>query len=297
MSNRSKRVWKIVGTTIFWCAVAGFFVAAALLRHSNEEARRVEQVEVIIAGRQEARFVTPELVVGLIDNAGLNPLGVAVDSLDLAKINHVVEEYCFVERAMTYVDYNGTLTVELTQREPYMRIRTNSGYDFYLTRNMYVLPVDAGVALRLPIATGELWLPFGKSFTGSLREWIGEGEKKSKESYNFLCKLINFVVLMEESEELSGQFVQLALVMPRTPSRKGEFQEPHIELVPRRGGYILEFGALENVEAKFYRWRRFCESKVVDMSRGRLNVEYDGQAIWKEEKAPEKTKKKTNKKK
>lgn len=283
MSSRGRRIWRIVGTVLFWCAVVAFFVAASLLRREKESSRRVVRVDVRVEKSRNDGFLYPELVVGLIENAGLNPIGMVVDSLNLAAINRVVEEYCFTERAITYVDYEGTLTVEVAQREPLMRVRTTSGYDFYLTRDLYVLPADPTVALNLPIVTGELWLPFGKSFTGSLREWIGEGEKKSKECYNFLCKLTNFVLLTEERSDLQGKFVQMELKKPRRKSAKDAFQEPHLELVPREGGYILEFGALEDVEAKLYRWRRFCEARVVDMTKGRLCVEYEGQALWRAE--------------
>lgn len=285
-----KDVWRIVGRTIFWCAVVAFFVATAILRSHKERARRVESVEVIVKDAAERGFITPEMVVEIIQREGLNPIGVSVDSLDLARINRAVEEYCFTAGAITYVDYEGTLTVEVTQREPVARIRTQSGHDLYLTRGMYVLPVQPHACLNLPIITGDVELPFGKSFEGSLREWLSEGEKNHKENYNFLCKLINFVVSSESDEWLKGRIVQINLVAPTSNGPRGEFQEPEVEIVPSDGNYIVELGTLERVDEKIERWRTFVEARVVNMEGGRLNVQYRDQALWEAPKEVKQTK-------
>lgn len=285
-----KRTWKIVGTTIFWCLVVAFFVATAILRSHKESARKVERVSIVVKDAHERGFITPDIVQNIIDNEGLNPIGKSVDSLNLARINQAVENYCFTAEAITYVDYEGTLTVEVTQREPVVRIRTESGHDLYLTRGLYVLPVQPHASLNLPIVTGNIELPFGKSFEGSLREWLSEGEKNHKENYNFLCKLINFVVSSESDEWLKGRIVQINLVAPTSKGRDGGFREPTVEIVPSDGDYIVELGQLESIEEKVERWRTFVEARVVDMKGGRLDVRYDKQALWKAPKGDKKGK-------
>lgn len=286
------KTWKIVGTTIFWCVVVAYFVCASRLRAKTERERRVERVEVVVKDADQRGFITPEKVVGILHSEGLDPVGRSLDSVDLATINKAVESYCFTERSITYVDYEGTLTIEVTQRAPLLRVRSDEGYDFYLTRGGYVLPVEQGYSLNLPIVTGSLEVPFGKSFEGDIREWLSEGEKKYRENYNFLSKLINFVVYLEENEWQGGECVQINLVSPRKVADKASYNEPHIELVPRTGDYLVEFGKLDQVEEKMYRWRRFVEAKVVDMKGGTLNVEYEGQALWRAAKQAKKTKKK-----
>lgn len=280
-----KKVWNIVGSTIFWCAVVAFFVATALLRSHKESARRVERLEVVVKDADQRGFLTPEIVSGLIDREGLNPVGKALDSIDLARINHAVEAHSFTKKAITYVDYEGTLTVEVTQREPVMRVRTSEGHDFYLTRDVRVLPAQPHATLNLPIVTGDVKLLFGKSFEGSLREWLAEGEKNQRENYNFLCKLINFVTFTEEDEWLAGRIVQINLTQPTSNTPSKGFQEPEIEVIPSDGGYVVELGRLERMEEKIARWRTFTEAQVVDMKGGRLNVQYHNQALWQAPKA------------
>ena len=276
----SKRVWNIVGKTIFWCAVVAFFVAAGVLRSNKERERTVERMVVVVKDADKMGFITPELVVNIIDNEGLNPVGRSVESVELAQINRAVEKYCFTERALTYVDYSGVLTVEVTQRRPIVRICTDEGYDFYLTRGLYVLPVKYNAKVDVPIVTGSATFPFAKGFEGPAKEWYDGDKKNHRENYNFLAKLTNFVNFTEQSPWLGGKVVQVVLVPTDSTSSQGEFCEPKVEVVPREGNYVVALGRLEDVEAKVERWRKFAEARVVDMNGGRLNVEYEGQALW-----------------
>lgn len=286
------KTWRIVGTTIFWCVVVAYFVCASLLRARNERERKVESIEVVVKDADQRGFITPEKVMDILQNEGISIVGKSLDSLDLATINKAIGEYCFTARSIAYVDYNGTLTIEVSQRAPLLRVSTDSGHNFYLTRDGYVLPVEPHATLNIPIVTGSLELPFGKSFEGNINEWFKDGEKKYRENYNFLSKLINFVVYLEESEWTGGECVQINLVNPQSGNSKAIYNEPNIELVPRTGDYLVEFGKLDEVEEKMYRWRRFVEAKVVDMKGGTLNVEYEGQALWKAPKQTKKTEKK-----
>lgn len=276
-----KKGCKIVGSVLFWCLVVAYFVCATLLRVHNEEKRIVERVEIVVKDADQRSFITPEKVLSMLQDEGVNPVGKSLDSVDLATINKTIEEYCFTAHSKTYIDYSGTLTIKVSQRCPLLRMRNSNGHDFYLTRDGYVLPVESHSTLNLPIITGDFDVPFGKSFRGRISEWLGEGEKKYRENYNFLSKLINFVVYLEESEWQEGECVQINLVRPAVKGSSEGYTEPHIELIPRRGNYLVELGKLEQEEDKIYRWRRFVESRVVDLqSGGVLNVEYDGQALW-----------------
>ncbi len=267
-------------------------MAAGLLRSKKESERTVESVRVIVRDADERGFITPELVLGIIDGEGLDPVGLSVESVDLARINSAVEEYSFTERAITYVDYSGRLTVEVTQRKPIVRICTDEGYDFYLTRDLYVLPVLPYVKVDVPIVTGSASIPFAKGFEGAAKEWYDGSKKNHPENYNFLLKLTNFVTFTEKDAWLKGNVVQIVLVAPSASSSQKGYCEPKVEVVPREGGYIVAIGRLEDVEAKVERWRKFVEAKVVNLEGGRLNVEYEGQALWK---APQPTAKKNRK--
>lgn len=279
-----KKVWKIIGIVLVWLAIVGFFVGAALLRHHNEEARKVEVLRVVVVDSAEVPLVTADNIAQAIQHAGLMPTGKDVDSVSLLAINNLVESNCFVRSSQTFVDYEGVLTVRLTQRKPLVRVITTSGEDFYLTANGHLLPTQQGAAIDLPLVTGDITLPFPRGFKGDMVAWARENEKNSDKNYIFLLKLTNFVRLVESRPEWGGNIVQI--VAEREGVKAGsKAPRTTIKLIPRRGNYTVELGTLDNVEAKLNRWVRFVEAGVVDLNDPHtLDVAYEGQAVWRVEK-------------
>lgn len=279
-----KKVWKIIGIVLVWLAIVGFFVGAALLRHHNEEARKVEVLRVVVVDSAEVPLVTADKIAQAIQHAGLMPTGKDVDSVSLLAINNLVESNCFVRSSQTFVDYEGVLTVRLTQRKPLVRVITTSGEDFYLTANGHLLPTQQGAAIDLPLVTGDITLPFPRGFKGDMVAWARENEKNSDKNYIFLLKLTNFVRLVESRPEWGGNIVQI--VAEREGVKAGsKAPRTTIKLIPRRGNYTVELGTLDNVEAKLNRWVRFVEAGVVDLNATHtLDVAYEGQAVWRVEK-------------
>ncbi|MBR1957756.1 MAG: hypothetical protein IKA28_01980 [Tidjanibacter sp.] len=287
--ERRRRVWQIIGTTLVWMAVVAFFVGAALLRQNNEQARTVERLKVEITDSATHRLLSADQVRADIVAAGLLPTGQSLDSVSLTAINDFVKSNCLVRKAQTFVDYEGTLTVRLTQRHPLLRIITDSGTDVYITAGAHVLPTQGGEPLNLPLVTGDFSLPFPRGFYGDLRAWAKEEKKNSDKNYIFLLKLINFVRLTESRPEVGGNIVQIVATQG-ADSAHTKGAEPTVELIPRRGNYSVQLGPLEDVEAKLDRWVRFVKAGVVDLGGGgTLNVAYEGQAVWRVEDAKSKT--------
>lgn len=273
---KRRRIWKIIGSVLVWALIVAFFVAAALLRHRNEQGRRVGELRVEVCDSNRLQLVTATKIAQSIEQKGLMPTGKAIDSVSLLAINNFVEENCFVRSAQTFVDYKGTLTVRITQRQPLMRVITSKGDDFYLTTNAHLLPTTQGVAINLPLVTGDITLPFPDGFRGDMAAWASANKKNSDKNYIFLLKLINFVRLVENRPELSGNIVQIEV---KNDSRKQT--EPTIILTPRKGHYSVCLGSLDDIEGKLNRWVRFVEAGVVDLNeQGTLNVAYEGQAVW-----------------
>ena len=284
-----QRVWKIIGTVVVWLCIVAFFVGAAMLRHANESERRVQRLKVEVVDSGRLGLVTADKVIEAIRNEGLLPLGKRVDSVSLRAINNLVESNCFVHSAQTFVDYDGTVTIRLSQRKPIVRVITSRGEDFCLTAGAHLLPTQQGVALDLPLVTGDIQVPFPAGFRGDMQAWASANKKNTDKNYIFLLKLTNFVRLLESKPKLSENIVQIVV---ENEAKKGTSKEPKqtISLIPRKGNYSVQLGSLDNIEAKLDRWVRFVEAGVVDLnSEGTLNVSYEGQAVWKPQ--PKKSKK------
>lgn len=276
----TKRVWSIVGELLFWGVVVVFFVVAGERLRTTERNRRVTEVEVILTDSLTRGYLSAAEIHTLLRESGLNPVGKSVDSVSLREIKSLVEGVDYATEVNTYIDFNGKITIELSQLVPKVRIKTSDGYDFYLTDNLVVLPIKEGNVLNLPVVTGTLPLPFEKGFTGDIGMLAAEGKKNYEENYNFLSKLTKFVDLTENGSKYRGKIVQITATTHSTNGTT-EWHEPTFEIVPLEGNYVVRIGTLDDAEAKLQRWQRFAEARVVELSGGTLSVEFEGQAVWK----------------
>lgn len=277
----TKRARRVVGELLFWGVVIAFLVFATSRLRSVERERRVTDLEIIITDSEAKSFITADSVTTLLRESGLYPVGQRVDSISLKDIKELVGRLDYATNVETHINFDGRLTISLAQHSPYVRIYTDNGYDFYLSEGLVVLPIQDHKVLNLPIVTGTLPLHFDRDFTGDVRDVPSEGEKNYEENCNFLSKLINFVNLTENSPKYRGEIVQIRATT-RSQSATEGWQEPTFEIVPRKGDYVVEIGTLESVEVKLDKWLKFAEARVVELSDGVLNVEYESQAVWKD---------------
>lgn len=272
----SKRVWNIVGRVVVWLLLVAFLVAAGILRHNNELARRVEKFEVVVADSTEQSLVSADELTLLINSEGVNPVGRNIDSMGLLAINNLAKAHPLVATARTYANYDNTVTLEVRQREPVVRFATNNGDHFLVTADLHILPIRNYVALDLPIVTGDIILPFPKGFEGNLHGWISANKKNNDKNYLFIDKLTNFVRYTEHAPWLKDKIVQIEVKQRGS----GASQTAVVELIPREGNYVVALGPLTNINDKLDRWKKFVEAQVVELNNGVLLLEFDNQAVW-----------------
>lgn len=100
-------------------------------------------------------------------------------------------------------------------------------------------------------------------------------QKKLMKRYEDFLKLINFVKYIEEDSFWSAEIVQIVA----TSMSSGDIR---LELVPRSGRHIVQFGTLENAEAKLDKLLAFYNKGLKNIGWDvyrTISVEYEGQVV------------------
>ncbi|MBR4853645.1 MAG: hypothetical protein IKU88_02855 [Alistipes sp.] len=100
-------------------------------------------------------------------------------------------------------------------------------------------------------------------------------QKKLMKRYEDFLKLINFVKYIEEDSFWSAEIVQIVA----SSMSSGDIR---LELVPRSGRHIVQFGTLENAEAKLDKLLAFYNKGLKNIGWDvyrTISVEYDGQVV------------------
>ncbi|MDR2886149.1 MAG: hypothetical protein LBU95_05145, partial [Rikenellaceae bacterium] len=196
-----KDLLKNAGSIAMWVAIVLYLAWAARECSSRERDMPAAGVRVVVRDSAAVGVITPGMVGAWIAAEGLIPPNASVREVPVSTIEKLVRSRGFVREARTYVDLGGVTHIELTQRRPIMRLNTYTGYNFYITEDRWVLPLQLHAPMWLPVVTGDYTPPFERGFIGPLPA----EEKNMDENYRFLYNLINFVEFITDDDYWSAQ--------------------------------------------------------------------------------------------
>ena len=146
----SKRIRNIV-----FAAVLAFLLAAlaviGLWAKSGRSQVLCDALDVQI--KDEYEFVTVEDVKGFLDRKYGVYLGVRLDSLDLAKMERLLEEKSVVLKSEAWTTWDGVLHVSVEQRKPVLRFQRGE-QGFYVDKTGYVFPLHRSYTADVTVIEG-----------------------------------------------------------------------------------------------------------------------------------------------
>ena len=142
---------------IAFCAILAVLLAAfALLvgcARSGRAAVLCNGLDVQIKDKYE--FVTPEDVKGFLDKKYGTYIGVRLDSLDLDRMERMLEEKSVVMKSEAWTTPDGMLHVSILQRKPILRFQRGE-QGFYMDRSGFVFPLHKGYTADVPVIEGAI---------------------------------------------------------------------------------------------------------------------------------------------
>jgi hypothetical protein len=218
-------------------------------------------LEAIIADSLQRKFVTPEDIKDWMADYGTY-LGLRLDSVDLRRVEAVIDGKSAVRKSQAWLTEDGILHVSITQREPVVRFQGASG-GFYADADGYLFPLQLRHTVRVPVVDGALPVKLGhkgEPETDAEKQWVGS-----------VLHLVRWLGARSEWNDLVGQI---------TVGRDGG-----LILIPREGQERFVFGSPTDIDAKFDRIRKYYESVAPARENAQekpyrtVDVRYDGQIV------------------
>ncbi|MBD5067971.1 MAG: hypothetical protein HDT51_01265 [Alistipes sp.] len=154
---------------LLWAAVAGYLLFAGLTAARTRARRTVSRLEIdVVDSTSRGYLVSAMQVREWIGRSGIPTIGTAVDAVDLPAIERLIARNGFVEEAVAWADHAGVLRIEISQREPLLRLLTD-GTNSYATADGYVFAAPKASSLYVPVVTGSYRLPFPEDYVGDVK--------------------------------------------------------------------------------------------------------------------------------
>ena len=257
------RILKYILISLFAIALAACIVMSYL---AGVEARRpiiCKGIRIEILDSAENRFVSVADVRRFIDRSYGQIIGEPLDSLDLVKLEHIVDSRSAVRKSQAFVTRDSMLNITVTQRKPVVRFQKRDG-GFYADAEGYIFPLQNTYASHVQIVDGNIPLAANSGYKGSI------DTPKEKEWFKSVMSVINY---MEGSKVWRDKIVQIYV------DEKGE-----LILIPREGEEKFLFGQPRSIIEKFTKMEKYYTTIIPEKGSSRyksVDVRFEGQIVCK----------------
>lgn len=244
-------VWLAIGTGMLTLLIA------AIGRQKKETCKDYE-ISISAPGNEEL-FLQKNDIATLLKAAAKGKIkGQPLASLDLWKMEQLLEDNNWVKNAELYIDNNEVLHVKVEERSPVARVFTSGGQSFYLDETQRRLPLSDRISARLPVFTG---YPDKKKMTAA--------------DSTLLEDIVSTAVYINKHPFWSAQVSQVDIVAAGPRSWE-------MEMVPLIGTHTIKLGNGKNIEQKFDRLFTFYKEVLSKTGFARyktIDVRFAGQVV------------------
>ncbi len=252
---------KYLVTAAFAAVLAGGLAAAYFAGVSGREPLTCKGLNVVIADSTENQFVSRADIKKYIDREYGQYIGQPLDSINLAKIEDIIDGRSAVNKSQAYTTRDGMLNVTITQRTPAVRFQRADG-GFYADAEGFLFPLQSSYSSRVQVVDGDIPLKANSGYKGELED------EKEKQWLHDVLEVINY---METSKVWKDKIVQI------TVSDGGE-----LTLVPRDGNERFLFGQPVMIEDKFEKMELYYSHILPEKGSEAyktVSVKFDGQIV------------------
>lgn len=253
---------------IFWMLLVAGAGTVVGFAEANQYSRACKKVEIRINyGAADVLMTKKDIDSILLQTAGIlkgKPLGY----INTGSIENAIRKQSYVAKVSVYENIEGTLFVQIRQREPLLRIINRKYESFYLDESGALLPVNPNFSARVLVANGVI----DDSYMKNPNYRVNILALSDSVFYDSLMtNLYRLTMYITHDKFLKAQIAQIYV---------NEFNE--FELIPRIGNHMILLGKADDLEDKFsrlYAFYRFGLNKIGWNKYNVINIKYKNQVV------------------
>ena len=255
MLNRTVRYIITIVTVVL---VFGTAAVAVIAGRNSRKPLVCKSLDVVIVDSLENDFVNKADVKRFLDKEYGGYIGTVLDSIDLCRIETIIDGRSAVMKSQAFVTKDGTLHIKVTQRKPIVRFQKPDG-GYYADAEGYVFPLQSSYASYVQIIDGDIPINMKSGHKGEIEN------PEEKIWFDKVMKLVNFI----EDSPWKERIVQIHV------GNGGE-----LTLIPREGEEKFIIGQPMNIEDKFARIEKYYTA-IAPLERNykTINLIFDGQIV------------------
>ncbi len=214
-----------------------------------------KDVKIYIPGNQY--FIDKQEVNNVLHLSSNTLVGRKMDNINIHDLENKLKANPFIEFAKVYADMDGILCIEISQRQPMMRIMNQYDQDFYVDQHGLKVPLSENFTANVLVANGFIDEPFA-----------GKIDTLHTALARDIFKTADFI---RKDSLWSAQIAEIYVN-----------QNHEIELIPRVGMQRILLGNADSLETRFNNLRTFYKKALPQVGWDAyklINIKYANQVI------------------
>ena len=216
--------WKAIRITLTWLISLGGLIVLMSFISDKKNETVCTKVKVDISGPE--RYIERWEINKLLTKNRGTLIGKALSTLNIHEIENILKANPFIAHAKVYTDIDGTIWVQIKQREPVLRIINAFNQDFYLDGTGLKMPLSSEFTANVLAVNGYIMETFSNKVD----------TLKTK-----LAKDLFYAAMFIKQDTLWSQQIEQMHINANAD----------LELVPRVGNHKIIVGNVDSLENKF----------------------------------------------
>ncbi|SDQ00283.1 cell division protein FtsQ [Mucilaginibacter sp. OK268] len=250
-----KLIWRRVLIISAWVICLGGLITLMSFIQIKKAGVLCTAVKVNIPGSQY--FIDKQEVDQILQTNSHTLIGRKLEGIDIQDLENKLRANPFIEFAKVYTEMDGVLRVEVSQRQPILRIMNHYDMDFYVDQHGLKIPLSPNFTARVLVANGFI----DELFTNHVDSLHTKLAKDLFLTADFIRK----------DSLWDAQIAQLYVN-----------KDHEIELIPRVGSQRILIGNADSLQVKFANLIAFYKQvlpKVGWDKYSTINIKYSGQVV------------------
>ncbi|WP_461451020.1 cell division protein FtsQ/DivIB [Mucilaginibacter sp.] len=250
-----KPIVKYILISFCWLISIGGVVVLMSFINIKKSQLICKDVKVYIPGNQY--FIDMKEIDNILNIKSHALIGRPIEDINIQALESKLKANPFIESAKVYIDMDDVIRVEITQRQPILRIINQNDQDFYVDSHGLKMPLSENFTARVLVANGFIDEPFANKVDTMHTELATE-----------IYKTADYI---RKDSLWDAQIAQIYVN-----------QAHEIELIPRVGSQRILLGNADSLDTKFHNLLIFYKKALPQVGWGAykiINIKYANQVI------------------
>jgi len=155
-----KRIdWKFVFKCFAWIVCLGGIVTLMSFVEVKKHTVTCTNIKILIPGADN--FIEREEIDAILKQSEGQLIGRKLEEINLHAIEDKIKANPYIALSTVYADMDGVIHIEISQRQPILRIINAGGQDYYIDRYGLKMPVSPNFTANVLVANGHILEHFG----------------------------------------------------------------------------------------------------------------------------------------